>query len=85
MPGDVVYVYENGVEAGYTKASLPVARGGDSSVFDLRNIRVTRQAASWRQSAGEKRGREADFLMCTPWRRLLFAEAHCCGCAVCPE
>ncbi len=26
MPGDVVYVYENGVEAGYTKASLPVAQ-----------------------------------------------------------
>ena len=40
MPGDVVYVYENGVEAGYTKASLPVAQGETS--VSIRNIRVTR-------------------------------------------
>ena len=26
-PGDVVYVYENGPSAGYTRASLPVAQG----------------------------------------------------------
>ena len=39
-PGDVVYVYENGPSAGYTRASLPVAQG-ETSVL-LRNIRVTR-------------------------------------------
>ena len=55
-PGDVVYVYENGPSAGYTRASLPVAQG-ETSVL-LRNIRVTRAGAP--VHAGEA-DRRADF------------------------
>ncbi|MDY4220306.1 MAG: discoidin domain-containing protein, partial [Candidatus Faecousia sp.] len=38
--GDVVYVYEDGVDAGYTKASLPVAEGATS--VSLEAVRVVR-------------------------------------------
>ena len=43
-PGDVLYVYENGTAAGYTKASLPVSQG--ATEIAVNGVRVARAGGS---------------------------------------